>query len=152
VGVEGIALDPKQKDTIDFIPKDETIVYDTDSSESPNFAVTVEQPGGNDYDFEVQGTDMKGGGTITVALDTQKGDLIINTEKLKNEGQFSFSMTRYTDKDEETYTADNILLKAGAVVYINYAEWKGNGSGITFGVDTNGDGTINDEYTMQDSK
>jgi hypothetical protein len=152
VGVEGIALDPKQKDTVDFMPRDQTIVYDTDSSESPNFAVTVEQPGGNDYDFEVQGTEMKGGGTITVSLDTKKGDLLINTEKLKNEGNFSFSMTRYTDQDEETYTADDIKLKAGALVYINYAEWKGNGSGITFGVDTNGDGTIDDEYSMEDSK
>ena len=152
VGVEGIALDPKQKDTVDFMPKDETIVYDTAGSQSPNFVVTVEKTGANSYDFEVQGTHMQGGGTITVALDTQKGDLVINPEKLKNEGNFSFSMTRYTDKDEETYTADNIALKAGAVVYVNYAEWKGNGTGITFGVDTNGDGTIDDEYTLQDSK
>ena len=44
------------------------------------------------------------------------------------------------------------LAALGAMVYINYAEWKGNGSGITFGVDTNGDGTIDDEYALQDSK
>jgi hypothetical protein len=152
VGVEGIKLDPKQKDTVNFMPKDQAIVYDTDSAESPNFVVTVEQPGGNDYDFEVQGTGMNGGGTITVSLDTKKGDLLINTEKLKNEGKFSFSMTRYTDTDEETYTADDIALKAGAVVYVNYAEWKGNGKGLTFGVDNNGDGTIDDEYSLDDSK
>jgi hypothetical protein len=84
-------------------------------------------------------------------LDTQKGDMVINTEKLKNEGNFSFSMTRYTETDEETYTADHISLKAGAIVYINYAEWKGNGSGLSFTVDTNGDGTIDDEYTMEDA-
>jgi hypothetical protein len=152
IGVEDISLDPNQKDVVSFFPKDESIVYDTDGSEAPSFVVTIENPGSYDYEFDVAGTDMEGGGTITLVLDTKSGDLLINTEKLKNEGKFTFDMTRYSDTDEETYTAEDIALKAGAVVYVNYADWKGDQSGLTFGVDTNGDGTIEDEYTTEDSK
>jgi hypothetical protein len=76
----------------------------------------------------------------------------VNTEKMKNESKFTFDMIRYTNTDEEEYTADNVALKAGAIVYVDYSAWKGNGSGIEFGVDTNGDGTIDDIYTTDDSQ
>lgn len=152
IGVEEIGLSPKQKDTVEFYPKDQIIVYDTDSTESPNFVVTIEQANGTDYEFEIFGTDMEGGGTITVALDTKAGDLLINTEKLKNEGNFNIILTRYTEKDEESYEANDIVMKAGAIVYVNYSEWKGNGQGLLFGVDTNGDGEIDEEYTQEDAK
>lgn len=150
IGVEGILLDPSQTDTIGFFPNDETIVYDTDSEESPTFVVGIEQPGGADYDFAIQGTAMQGGGMITVVLDTQKGDVFVNTEKLTNEGKFAFEMTRYTEEEEETFYAEDIALRAGAIIAINYAEWTGNGGAVTFEVDTNGDGEIDEEYVAED--
>lgn len=152
IGVEAIGLTPGQKDTVEFMPDDETIVYDTDSTESPTFVVGIEQPGGTDYEFVVQGADMNDGGTITVVLDTKNGDLFVNTEKLTNEGNFTFDMTRYTDVEEETFTAEDIAMKAGSVVWVNYAEWKGNGTSIIFAVDTNGDDIIDDEYEVVDSQ
>jgi len=152
IGVEEIGLTPGQQDTVEFFPNEETIVYDTESSESPTFVVGVEQPGGADYEFIVQGADMQNGGTITVVLDTKQGDLFVNTEKMTGEGFFSFDMTRYTDEEEETFSAEEIALRAGAVVWINYAEWTGNGTAVSFSVDTNGDGMIDDEYVVEDSE
>jgi hypothetical protein len=150
LGVEGISLDPGQVDTVYVFPGDEILSYDTDKNESPNIVVDIAQPGKPDYSFEIQGVDMKGGGTITVVLDKKAGDLMINTEKLTNEGVFNLVMTRVTEEDgEETYTADNIALKAGALVYIEYGKWQGGGQGLYFGVDTNGDGTIDDEYEVE---
>jgi hypothetical protein len=95
---------------------------------------------------------MQGGGTITVAMDTKKGEVYVNTEKLTNEGKFNVDMSRYSDTEEETFTASDVALKAGAIVYINYAEWKGNGTQVEFGVDTNGDGVIEDEYVVDDAQ
>lgn len=153
IGVEGIILEPGQVDTVSFFPQDQMIVYETDSDESPFIVVGIENRAGADYYFEVQGMDMQGGGEITVWLDTKAGDLLINTEKLINEGDFALSMTRITDELEEKFYAEGILLRAGAIVYINYADWSDSTpEGLYFGVDLDGDGEIDDEYVVDDSQ
>lgn len=154
IGLEGIYLEPGQVDTAWFYPSDETISYETTSDESPNIVIGVENPDAEaDYYFEVYGTDMVGGGTITVSLDSKAGDLLINTEKLNGEGKFNFYLTRITDSLEEEFYAEDIALQEGAIIYINYAEWTdANPQGIYFGVDLDGDGVIDDEYVVDDSQ
>jgi hypothetical protein len=153
IGVEGIQLAPGEVDTVSFYPGDQMIVYETSRDESPFIVVAVENRAGADYYFEVQGMDMVGGGTITVWLDTKAGDLLINTEKLRSEGDFAFYMTRITDEEEEEFYAEGILLRAGAIVYINYADWTAaNPAGLYFGVDLDGDGEIDEEYEVEDTR
>jgi hypothetical protein len=154
IGVEGIYLEPGQVDTAYFYPGDQTIAYETQADESPFIVVGVENPAAAaDYYFEVQGADIQGGGIITVYLDTQAGDLLINAEKLNNEGTFDFYLTRITDELEEEFAAEGIALNEGAIVYVNYAEWNdSNPEGMYFGVDLDGDGEVDDEYVVDDSQ
>ena len=154
IGVEGIYLEPGQVDVAYFYPTDETIAYETTSDESPSIIFAIENPNAEaDYYFELYGTDMVGGGTITAWLDSKAGDLLINTEQLNGEGSFNFYLTRITDELEEEFTAEEIALKEGALVYINYAEWTdANSEGIYFGVDLDGDGEIDDEYVIDDTQ
>ena len=154
IGVEGIYLEPGQVDTAYFYPSEETIAYETEADESPFIVIGVENPDAEaDYYFEVQGADIQGGGIITVYLDTKAGDLLINAEKLNNEGFFDFYLTRITDELEEEFAAEEIALQEGAIVYVNYAEWNdANPEGMYFGVDLDGDGTIDDEYVVDDSQ
>lgn len=154
IGVEGIYLEPGQVDVATFYPADEMIAYETTSDESPSIIFAIENPNAEaDYYFELYGTDMIGGGTITAWLDSTAGDLLINTEKLNGEGSFNFYLTRITDELEEEFYAEEITLKEGALVYINYAEWTdANPEGMYFGVDLNGDGEIDDEYVVDDSQ
>ncbi|MBL8102299.1 MAG: hypothetical protein JNM02_07205 [Anaerolineales bacterium] len=154
IGVEGIYLEPGQVDTAYFYPTDEMIAYETTSDESPSIIFAIENPNAEaDYYFELYGTDMAGGGTITAWLDSKAGDLLINTEKLNGEGFFNFYLTRITDELEEEFYAEDIVLKEGALVYINYAEWTdANPEGMYFGVDLNGDGEIDEEYAVGDAQ
>ena len=152
IGIEEIYLTPGQVDTAYFYPLDETIAYETEADESPSIVFGIENPDAEaDYYFEVYGADMVGGGIITAILDTKAGDLLINTEKLNGEGEFNFFMTRITDEYEDEFAAEEIILKEGALVYINYAEWSdANPEGIYFGIDLDGDGVIDDEYVVDD--
>jgi len=154
IGVEGIYLEPGQVDTAYFYPGEQTIAYETQADESPIIVVGVENPDAEaDYYFEVQGADIQGGGTITVYLDTKAGDLLINAEKLNNEGTFDFYLTRITDELEDEFSAEGITLKEDAIVYVNYAEWTdANPQGMYFGVDLDGDGVVDDEYVVDDSQ
>lgn len=151
IGVEGIYLTPGQVDVAYFYPTDEMIAYETTSDESPSIIFGVENPDA-DYYFEVYGADMVDGGTITASLDSKSGDLLINTEQLTGEGSFNFYLTRITDEAEEEFSAEDIVLQEGALIYVNYAEWTdSNPQGIYFGVDLNGDGEIDDEYVVDDA-
>jgi hypothetical protein len=153
-GVEGIALEPGQVDTAYFYPADEIIAYETQSDESPNIVIGIENPDAEaDYYFEVQGADILGGGIITVYLDTKAGDLQVNAEKLSNEGSFDFYLTRITDEFEDEFSAEEIALQQGATVYVNYAEWTdANPEGMYFGIDLDGDDIIDEEYVVDDSQ
>ena len=37
-------------------------------------------------------------------------------------------------------------------MYINFADWKGNGKGLSVGIDSTGSGEIDTEYTAEDSE
>jgi hypothetical protein len=153
IGIEEIILEPGQVDRVQFFPDDQMIVYETDADESPYIVVGVEDQNGADYYFEVQGMDMLGGGEITVWLDTEAGDLLISTEKLKSEGDFALYLLRITDEDDEEFYAEGIMLRAGATIYINYAEWTADDpEGLYIDVDLDGDGEIDDVYDIHDSE
>jgi hypothetical protein len=128
------------------------IAYETTSDDAPNIVFGIENPDAEaDYYFEIYGADITGGGIITAWLDSKAGDLLINTEKLNNAGEFNFYMTRITDETEDEFSAEEIMLKEGALVYINYAEWTDeNPEGIYFGIDLDGDGNIDEEYVVGD--
>jgi hypothetical protein len=149
VGVEGISLDPDQVDDVVFDAENNQVVYMTKSSESPNIVTSIEQPGKADYYFEVQGTDIQGGGNIQVYLDTKQNYLVIGTHELKTDGTFNLYLTRI-DEDEEFFAAEDLAMKSGAMMFVDYGQWKGNGSGLMLLVDTNGDGQPDESYEAQD--
>jgi hypothetical protein len=149
IGLEGVMLDPGQQDDLTILPKDGILSYRTESSESPNIILGTDREDA-DFAFEIQGADMEGGGRINVALNVKDGDLLINAEELKNDGAFALTMTRIDDQGEETFYNDEISLKAGGVVYVYYAEWKGNGTPVGMAIDSNGDGEIDEMYTSTD--
>jgi hypothetical protein len=93
---------------------------------------------------------MEGSGQINVALNTKDGDLLVNAEELKNSGAFALIMTHIDDQGEETFYNDEITLAAGGIVYVYYAEWKGNGTPVEMAIDANGDGQIDETYSSVD--
>ena len=148
-GVEGISLEPGQVDTVRFVPAAGTLTYETAQSESPNIVIGIEQPVA-DYSFELQGADMRGGGRITVVLDVLAGDLVVNAGKLTNAGAFNLALARYDDQSVQEFYTDELALPAGAQLTVNYAAWGGQGTGLVIGMDTNGDGVVDEEYTASD--
>ncbi|MBM4460864.1 MAG: hypothetical protein FJ011_24405 [Chloroflexi bacterium] len=148
-GVEGISLAPGQVDTVRFAPAAGMVTYETAQPESPNIVIGIEQPVA-DYYFELQGADLRDGGSITVALDVLAGALVVNAGKLTNAGAFNLALSRYDDERVQEFYTDELALPAGAQLRIHYAAWGGQGSGLVIEVDTNGDGVADEEYTASD--
>ena len=156
IGIEQIDLQPGRADVVNFYPRDEVLIYETDSAQSPYLVVALESRGKDkkaDYYFEVQGADMQGGGVIGIGLDSKSGNLTILAERLTNDGVFSFVMNRVTREADEAFYAEGIQLRAGAQVFIDFADWQQDKpEGLYFGVDLDGDDVIDDEYTVDNAK
>jgi hypothetical protein len=151
-GVEGIELDPKQKDIVEFDPSDDTLTYTTSGTESPNLTVGLDNLAGADYTFDLKGTSMKKGGSISIKVDAKKGDLVVDAKKLGGDGEFDLYLERVTTTDEDDFSAVDLALPTGSAMYINFADWKGNGKGLSVGIDSTGSGEIDTEYTAEDSE
>ncbi len=156
IGIEQIDLQPGRADVVNFYPRDEILIYETDSTQSPYLVVALESQGKDkkaDYYFEVQGADMQDGGVIGIGLDSKSGNLTILAERLTNDGLFNFVMNRVTGEADEEFYAEGIQLRAGAQVFIDFADWQHDKpDGLYFGVDLNGDDVIDEEYTVNNAK
>ena len=150
LGVEGIALDPGQKDTMNVSTTDNRVSYQTTSSESPSFIIGLQRAGA-DYEFDVKGAAMDGGGTLNVYIDPKKGDLVVNAEEIKKDASIGMVMTRIDDKTEETFENDAVSLKAGDLLYVDYADWKGNNTPINMTI-MDSKGTVLDQFSSADQK
>jgi hypothetical protein len=148
IGIEGISLEPDQVDMVTYDAEHNIANYATNSSESPNFVVGIEQPGKPDYNFEVQ-ADLQGGGNFQVYPRILDNYMIFGGLELRTDSTFNLSMTRI-DQDEENFSAKNLLLKTGSLMFVDYTKWQGNGSELLILVDTNQDGQVDDMFKAQD--
>lgn len=144
--VEGISLPPGEVDFIYFDPLEKGISYETDRTESPNLVLGIDVSDELCYFFEIRGARMQGGGTITALLDADDRDIVINTGKLENEGTFDLVMTRIDSESEVELLAEDVRMPAGALIYMNYGDWKSTSNVVQFGVDLDGDGEIDEVY------
>jgi hypothetical protein len=153
IGVEQIYLEPGQVDTVVFTPAEQLMTYSTAASETPFIIVSIENQGAADYYFEIDGVDLQGGGTISVWLDSAEGDLFIMADELKNEGDFAFYMLRISDKDDQEFYTEGIMLLEGGSVYISYADWTDDDpEGLYITIDKDGDGVFEEEFWAEDLK
>lgn len=151
LGIFDIGLDPGQQDTLTLSPDGTSLSYRTESTESPVIVLGV-QLDGADYEFEVQGVDVAGGGTINVNLDTKEGWLTIDTDGTESAGEYTLVMTRYDDDGEESYESEGIVLEPTDLMYIYYGKWSGNGGTLELGIDAGSDGTVDEQVNLADSK
>ena len=95
--------------------------------------------------------DIKGGGRINVTLNRDTDVLAINTQELKNKGEFNLMFSRFDEQNEEpeVFFHGGVKLDAESSMDIDYAGWKGEGRTLLIEVDK-GDGTPEDTIEITD--
>lgn len=149
LAVDDIQLDPGQHDSITFSADGKTVSYKSDYNESPTIMLGIEGKAA-DYEFEAKGVDIESGGTMTLGIDTAKGRLSISTTGNKEAGTYALVMNRIDDAGEQAFSHDNIELDPNSTAYLDYADWKGDGSEVSLSVDKGNDGTIDDTIALSD--
>jgi hypothetical protein len=150
-GVSGITMSPGQRDTLVVDPATKSMSYTTKSDESPTLYLGVDgEP--DSYEFSLGGVELgKGGGTIEGRLNTQARKLVARTTG-SDTATLLFYLERINDTADESLENDGVQLKPGDYLVIEYGQWKGNGSAVAAGIDTNGDDGIDVPVEIDDEK
>jgi len=149
VSIEGIMLDPGQKDTIDFAPDGGSVSYKSSGSESPDISIGFEAKGA-DYSFTVKGVESDPGATVTLTLDRPNGLLILTSQGNSETGVFELFLGRYNDTRAEEFFHDDIQLGTNDTATVEYLKWSGNSGSLPLLIDRNNDGTIDERIALVD--
>lgn len=152
VGVEGIYMDPGQKDSLKLAGDGKSLSYQTDYAESPNIILGIERPAA-DFELELQGIDIKPGSETIVESDPEMGVLTLRSTS-DEDGRFYIAITRIDDNGEETFESgtEDVVLKPGDIIYFDYGKWDGQGTSLEIRFDDGGDGTIDETINMADQE
>lgn len=148
-GVDGILLEPGQRDVVWFDPATTTLRYTTTADESPTLTVSLVTPGA-DYDVVLAGVELgAAGGTLETRLDRTDGRLFVRSVG-GGSAVVLFEFDRYTDQGSEGFVNDGVELAPGERLVLDLASWAGDATSIPVGIDMNGDGVTDETFELAD--
>lgn len=151
LGVEGILLDPGQKDTLTVAAKGNELTYRTDSADSPVLRLGVATKDA-DWDFAVALSGEAGGQTVTLRLDLAKGRLAIVVASRDGAGAWGVEVSRLHSDGESVFSHGGNQAAMSDTLYLEYGAWKGQGTPMPLGIDRGSDGTIDQTIQLTDDK
>lgn len=149
LGVEGVSLDPMQRDTIVVQPGAPDILYRTTGSETPTIVLAFQQAGA-DYTIELRSTAMTAGQVLRIQLDLAMQRARVSFDGSTSAPAFTLYMDRVSETGTVNFTHAGVSATSSSVLYVNFGSWGGNSMPLSLGVDTNGDGTIDRTDTLSD--
>lgn len=149
LSVEDIILEPNTVDTINFSADGKMLVYKTQYSDSPDIALGTNGKDA-DFAFDLKGLDLGNGGSVSARLDTDKGKLALDARSNTEAAIYSLTMHRIDNNGEQIFGHDKVELQPGDTAYLDYAQWKGDGTPLLLEVDHNSDGTIDQTIELSD--
>jgi hypothetical protein len=149
LGVDGIALDPMQQDTVTVRPGAPDLTYRASGTETPTLSLAF-QRADDDYLVELRSGSAVAGTTLRLAA-----DLAMNRARLSFDGSataptFELYLERVSASGTVTFRHAGVAPTATSVLYVNYVAWAGDGMPLRVDVDTNNDGTIDRTDMLSD--
>jgi hypothetical protein len=153
LAVEDIELDAGEVDLIAITSEGSTyaILYLTDYAETPDVYVGIETAEA-DYAFLARAVELSGEeDTLNIFVDLNEQWFAVSSETNTAPGVYEFYLLRIDDEGEQAFGAEDFTLEPAQTVYLDYAQWPGNGSPLVAELDTNGDGVPDQTVELPDS-
>lgn len=146
--VEGVNLDPGQVDTITFSGGSDHVTYTTSGAETPvvELGLTLD---GKDYLFEVTGVAETTGVTIDLKADVPAGKLAVKINSADGNASYAVKVHALST-DDVVFGHQGNTVSSTATVWLDYGTWAGQGMPMTFEVDDDGNGTIEQTLMVTD--
>ena len=149
VAVEGVMLNPGQKDSVAFTADGTGVSYTSSNSESPDISIGFEAKGA-DYSFTVKGVEADPGATITMKVDKAKQTLNLSSSGNKQTASYELIVGRYSDTKSEEFSHDNVELGPKDSAIVEYGKWGGDHTSVPLLIDHDSNGTIDETLLLTD--
>lgn len=125
--VDHLALEPGEKNVIDFQSGDTGFTYQTDPhhDQTPILASAIQEPNAV-YAFAAIAVGVKGGSRLTMYIDRKTGELALDTLGTKGNiagtgyAVYVLSVVRETKQGDAVWVSDRLLLKRGQLALVDY--------------------------------
>lgn len=146
--VQGVSLDPGQVDTIIFAGDSDHVAYTTTGAETPvvELGLTLD---GTDYLFEVTGVAETTGVTIDLKVDVPTQKLAVKISSTDGSASYGLKVHALSSGDV-VFAHQGNTVSSTATVHLNYGTWAGQGTPMTFEVDDDSNGTIEQTLMVTD--
>ena len=146
--VQDVALDPGPVDTIAFSAGSDSVSYTTTGAETPVVELGLALDG-KDYLFEVTGAAEATGVTIELKADVPGGKLAVKISSADGSASYGVKVHALSTDDVVFAHMGNTVSNT-ATVHLGFGAWAGQGAPMTFEVDDDSDGTIEQTLMVTD--
>jgi phage protein U len=151
LGVEGIDLEPMQKDTILFSKDGAMVTYKTDGKETPTLVVGIETAGA-DWEFLIQASGDTNGQQVILKLDMTKQQLRVEAKNTAGSTTYTVEVHRIDDAGEQVFTHVGNSESTTDAIYLDYGTWAGQGMPMEAELDSGDDGTVDTTTSLTDDQ
>lgn len=149
LNIDNITLEPGETNALALNGNLETFSYDPEAAEDSLVTLTI-NGAEDDYYFAFDGLDIDTGESLTFTFDETDGTLALDSDNGTEDDTYALTLRRVGDDGIATFTNDAVSFGDEDTEYIEYGEWDGNDDSLTFGVDENDDGTVDETFTETD--
>lgn len=149
LGVEGLQLDPGQKDHILLQPGLPDVTYRASGTETPTLVLAFQQEGA-DYTIELRSTGVASGQNLRMQLELPGDTLRVSFDGSASASTFELYVQRQTETEATEFKHSGVTGDAAAVLRVNFGAWAGDGSPLPVDIDDQGDGTFDSTSMLSD--
>ncbi len=105
-----------------------------------------------DYVFAVRAKGRTLGQQVGLAHYPDDGQFAVVIDGFEGTTTFDMTILRIDENGEEEFSGEGLEIEGGVGLLFWYADWAGDGTPLTVGVDIDGDGEIDETFTSDDSE
>lgn len=149
VSIEGISLEPMDKDIIGFASNGKQIFYSPEGSQSSNLTIALDKLDKSER-FHISNADIGAGQLITMTLNGDSGMLAFNN-RLTDGGLYDLSLSRLSSNGEQLFTHNAVEISPTDTHYFDYENWDGSNSMLLY-IDEGSNGTIDETIEVTNTR
>ncbi|MFO0624148.1 MAG: hypothetical protein U0325_00910 [Polyangiales bacterium] len=149
LGVEGITLDPMQRDTLTYRTDTPDLAYRASGAETPRLVLAF-QTSDADYLLEVRASAVTSGQTLRLSVDPVTQRVRVSFDGSTSAPTFELYMERVSEAGVVSFDHAGVASSAASVLSFAYGMWGGNGMPLRMEVDTDGNGSVDRTENLSD--
>ncbi|MFO0604501.1 MAG: hypothetical protein U0324_15070 [Polyangiales bacterium] len=149
LGLEGVSIDPGQRDTLVIQPGAPDLLYRASGVETPTLTLAF-QSAGDDYLIEVRSGAMTAGQNLRLSVDFAMNRARVSFDGSTSAPTFELYVERVTASGTIVFDHRGVTATPTSAMFVNFGAWGGDTMPMSVGYDDNGDGTADRTATLTD--